>query len=127
MVYLPDAPIAHVADSANRDARTYVRHVIRNDCLNALYNEPWHRVAWMVPARFALYFKMRRAWGVADPWGWVWVAREVAAQAGAIARERRPVSAATRRTWKRLRQAPERYVEARAAAQPVASSAGGAS
>ena len=40
VVYLPDAPIAHVADSANRDVRTYIRHVIRNDCLNALCSEP---------------------------------------------------------------------------------------
>ena len=31
---------SHVADSANRDVRTYIRHVIRNDCLNALCSEP---------------------------------------------------------------------------------------
>lgn len=127
VVYLADAEVVHEPDPGGRSKLRFLRYTTRNDALNALYNEPWHRVAWMVPARFALYFKMRRAWGVADPWGWAWVAREVAAQAGAIARDRRPVSAATRRTWKRLRQAPERYVEARGGTTAAISSMGEAS
>jgi GT2 family glycosyltransferase len=111
VVYLPDAEVVHEPDPGGRSKLRFLRYTTRNDALNALYNEPWHRLVWMVPARFALYFKMRRAWGVSDPWGWAWVAREVASQAGAIARDRRPVSAATRRTWKRLRREPEPYVE----------------
>jgi GT2 family glycosyltransferase len=111
VVYLPDAEVVHEPDPGGRSKLRFLRYTTRNDALNALYNEPWHRAAWLVPARFALYFKMRRAWGVSDPWGWAWVAREVASQTGALARDRRPVSAATRRTWKRLRREPEPYVD----------------
>ena len=32
VVYLPDAPVAHLADASNRDPRAYIRHVI-DDCL----------------------------------------------------------------------------------------------
>jgi hypothetical protein len=52
---------------------------------------------------------MRRTLNVSDRWGWAWVAREIAANAGAIMRDRRPVSRATVDQWKRLRQQPEPY------------------
>ena len=33
----------------------------------------------MLPARFALYFRMRHGWKIHDPWGWVWLLRELVA------------------------------------------------
>jgi GT2 family glycosyltransferase len=108
-VYLPDALVIHEPDQSGRSKQRYLRYVTRNDCLTALYNEPWGRLAWLLPARLALYFRMRRAWRVDDPWGWAWIARELAANAGSIWRERRAVSWETVALWKRLRQAPEPY------------------
>jgi GT2 family glycosyltransferase len=106
-VYLPDALVMHEPDPGGRSQQRYLRYVTRNDCLNALYNEPMHRLVWLLPARMALYFRMRRAWNVSDPWGWAWVLRELAGNAKSIVRDRRPVSSKTVELWKRLRQTPE--------------------
>ena len=116
-VYLPDARVAHEPDPAGRDTRRYLRYVTRNDCLHALYNEPLGRVAWVLPARAFLYFRMRRAWGVSDPWGWLWIAREIALNLPSVAHERRPVSARTVELWRRLRSAIQPY--ARPAEMPA--------
>src|SRR4029078_6005897 len=109
IVSLPGARIAHVSDPASRDARRYLRLVSRNDCLNSIYNDPFLRMLWMVPARFALYFRMRRGWKIHDPGGSWWVAREVAAPLPRVWKERRPVSRATLVKWRALRRHPERY------------------
>jgi GT2 family glycosyltransferase len=108
-VYLPDAVVAHVADSAGRDKPRYLRFLVRNDCLNALYNDPFPRVLWTVPARYALYFRMRRAWTIADPWGWAWIARELLPRILRNRAARRPVSRATVQAWKILKRAPIPY------------------
>jgi glycosyltransferase involved in cell wall biosynthesis len=108
-LYLPDALVAHQPDPASRGQQRYLRNVTRNDCLTALYNEPLTRLVWILPARLALYFRMRRAWNVDDPWGWVWVLRELWKNAGDVWRDRKPVSRETVATWKRLRTAPEVY------------------
>lgn len=108
-VYLPDALVVHEPDQAGRNQQRYLRYVTRNDCLNALYNEPLGRVVWIVPARLALYFRMRRAWKVDDPWGWVWILRELLRCAGSVFRDRQPVTQETVETWKRLRKLPEPY------------------
>jgi len=108
-VYIPDALVVHEPDPAGRSEQRYLRYVTRNDCLHALYNEPLGRAIWMVPARLVIYFKMRRTLDVTDRWGWAWVAREIAANAGAVMRDRRPVSRATVDHWKRLRHQPEPY------------------
>ena len=63
---------------SGRSQHAYLRFVVRNDCLNALYNDPLPRVLWMLPVRYVLYFRMRRGWRIRDPWGWIWIAREVA-------------------------------------------------
>ena len=109
-VYLPDALVIHQPDQAGRSQQRYLRYVTRNDCLATLYNEPLHRLAWLLPARFALYFRMRRAWKTDDPWGWAWIVAELWRNAGAVYRERKPVSPATVALWKRLRKTPEVYV-----------------
>jgi GT2 family glycosyltransferase len=108
VVYLPGALVVHAQDASGRTPQRYLRYVTRNDCLNALYNEPVWRVAWLVPARLALYFRMRSQWKVADPSGLRWVLTEVAANAGAAWRARKPVSRGTLAAWRRLRdgQAP---------------------
>jgi GT2 family glycosyltransferase len=108
-VYLPDALVSHVPDPAGRNRARHLRFVSRNDCLNALYNDPFPRVLWMVPARFLLYFRMRRGWGIQDPWGWAWIAREVGTRIVRTAFRRRSVSRATLRTWRALRDAPQPY------------------
>jgi len=108
-VYLPDALVVHEPDHGGRNQRRYLRYVTRNDCLTAFYNEPLRRLIWLVPARLLLYFRMRRAWRVDDPWGWVWILRQLVDNAGSVMCERRPVSAETVALWKRLRQAPEPY------------------
>jgi GT2 family glycosyltransferase len=108
-VYLPDALVAHVVDGATRDRRRYLRCVSRNDCLNALYNDPITRLVWMLPARFALYFRMRRNWNIADPWGWAWLARDVASRIPAIWKQRRPVSRATLARWKAIQRGQLAY------------------
>jgi GT2 family glycosyltransferase len=108
-VYLPDALVIHEPDQSGRSRQRYLRYVTRNDCLTALYNEPLGRLVWLLPARLALYFRMRRAWNVDDPWGWAWALRELLRCAGPVFRDRKPVSRETVETWKRLRKTPEPY------------------
>jgi GT2 family glycosyltransferase len=108
-VYLPDALVSHVPDPAGRSLTRYLRFVSRNDCLNALYNDPFPRVLWTLPARYLLYFPMRRGWKIRDPWGWVWLAREVTRVAFSPAFRRTPVSRSTVRTWRLLRSEPPPY------------------
>ena len=67
VVYLPDALVVHAQDAAGRTPQRYLRYVTRNDCLNALYNEPLHRVVWLLPARLGLYFRMRSRWHDGPP------------------------------------------------------------
>jgi len=108
-VYLPTAGVAHIPATAGRSRSRYLRFVVRNDCLNAIYNDPFPRVLWMLPVRFLLYFRMRRAWKIDDPWGWAWVASEVAGPLASSFWRRRPVSRATIRAWRRLKRTPVPY------------------
>ena len=103
-VYLPGALVVHAIDPAGRDSRRHLRFVARNDCLMALYNDPFFRLLWMLPARYALYFRMRRAWKVNDPWGWAWLAGNLLRRLPGVWRERKPVSRATLATWAALRR-----------------------
>ncbi|HSC28357.1 MAG TPA: glycosyltransferase [Vicinamibacterales bacterium] len=109
VVYLPDARVVHRPEMDGRDRRRYLRYVTRNDCLHALCNEPVHRLLWMLPARLALYFRMRRRWRIEDPYGWAWILNELCANARGALRERRAVSPATIRLWSDLRRVPHPY------------------
>lgn len=109
VVYLPDARVLHVQDPSGRSKQRYLRYVTRNDILNALYNEPFYRAVWLVPARLALYFRMRRSWRVDDPRGWWWVMTDVARTAGQVLRARKPVSRRTLAAWRRLRDGSAPY------------------
>ena len=103
VVYLPEARVLHLQDPSGRSRQRYLRYVTRNDMLHAIYNEPAHRAAWLLPARLGLYFRMRQRWGISDPGGWWWVVREVTRNARAALADRRPVSRRTLGEWRRLR------------------------
>jgi GT2 family glycosyltransferase len=105
-LYLPDAPVAHSPDPSGRNPQRYLRYVIRNDCLNSLFNDPLPRLIWMVPVRLLLYFRMRRAMGVDDPGGLWWILRELLAAGPELRRDRRPVRWSTIRRWNALRRRP---------------------
>jgi GT2 family glycosyltransferase len=108
-VYLPQALVAHVIDPRSRDRRRYLRLVARNDCLNTLLNDPFMRLVWMLPARYALYFRMRRGWKIRDPWGGLWLLQEIVAHLPGVWKARRPVSRGTLREWRALRSEPRVY------------------
>lgn len=109
VVYLPDAPVGHVADRGNRDARTYVRHVIRNDCLNALYNEPAPRALLSIPIRLFNFRRMAAQIPGGDPHGIRWIVAELWARWPSVRCERRPVRWRTLGEWRRLRDSTPRY------------------
>jgi GT2 family glycosyltransferase len=121
VVYLPDALVVHAQDAAGRTPQRYLRYVTRNDCLHALYNEPMWRAIWLVPARLALYFRMRSRWGIEDPGGLRWIISQVAENARPALRSRRPVSRQTLASWRRLRDGSAPYPPTGLA--PVAGSA----
>jgi len=118
VVYLPDALVIHAQDASGRTPQRYLRYVTRNDCLHALYNEPMWRAIWLVPARLALYFRMRSRWRIDDPGGMRWVVSQLVQNGGSALRSRRPVSRQTRACWRRLRDGSAPY--AAAALAPVA-------
>jgi len=108
-VLLEGSPVAHHCDPAGRSRSRYLRYVTRNDCLDAVYNQPLPRALWIVPARLMLYFKMRRAWAVRDPFGWCWVVADLVREARPAIKVRQPVSNGTLRLWRRLRHGAEPY------------------
>ena len=114
-VYLPQALVAHVVDPRSRDPRRYLRFVARNDCLNCLLNDPFWRLLWMLPARYALYFRMRRGWKIRDPWGGWWLIRQIATRLPEAWRARRPVSRETLKEWRALQLEQRIYHAAREA------------
>jgi GT2 family glycosyltransferase len=106
VVYVPDARVAHVPDVAGRSAARYLRYVIRNDCLSALYNEPLPLPLATVPLRLLRYATMRRHGRVDDPGGLSWILRELAGALPEAFRNRRPVAWRTFMRWRKLRVSP---------------------
>ena len=103
VVYLPDAPVAHLADRSNRDPRAYIRHVMRNDCFASLYNDPLLRAVMVIPYKLWSFTRMRAGLPGGDPGGLGWIVRELVKSAPAILPQRRPVRWRTLREWRRLR------------------------
>ena len=103
VVYLPDAPVAHLADAANRDPRAYIRHVMRNDCFASMYNDPFLRAVAVIPYKLWSFTRMRAGLPAGDPGGLGWIVREIVRSAPAILAQRRPVRWRTLREWRRLR------------------------
>ncbi len=106
IVYLPDHPVAHLADAANRDARRFLHLTVRNDVLTALLNEPLPLALATVPIRLWRYFPMRRGWGGDDPGGFRRILRAVGQSLPELRRARRPVRWGTMRAWWRLAASP---------------------
>jgi GT2 family glycosyltransferase len=112
IVYLPDAVVGHVPDPGGRSATRYVRFVIRNDCLYSLYNEPWPLAALSLPIRLWRYRRMT-AGGNTEAGGFRWILRELARSLPEVRRDRRAVSWATIREWRRLTRTVTPYVGGR--------------
>jgi len=106
IVYLPGAPIAHLADAVRRDLRAYLFQIVRNDVLAAMLNEPLPLALATVPVRLWRYFPMRRGWGVEDPGGFVRVLRALVEALPRVRRERSPVRWSTVRAWRGLAASP---------------------
>jgi GT2 family glycosyltransferase len=119
VVYLPDALVAHVPDPSGRSPSRYLRYVIRNDCLSAMYNEPLLLALATVPVRLRRYGAMRRGGNVIDPGGFWWIVRELAAAIPDLVRNRTPVRWGTVRRWRALRRDPPPF----AAIAPLSRSA----
>jgi GT2 family glycosyltransferase len=119
VVYLPDARVAHVPDPAGRSDSRYLRYVVRNDCLSALYNEPLPMLVITVPIRLARYASMRRHGGVDDPGGLRWIVGALIGALPGVWRGRRSMRWASIRRWRRLRRAWPAFVSRPAA--PAAS------
>lgn len=106
IVYLPGAPVAHLADPSGRDIPTYLHQTVRNDVLAGLLNEPLPVALGMLPVRLWRYFPMRRHWGGEDPGGFRRIVRAVAQSLPRVRRERRPVRWSTLRAWRDLAASP---------------------
>jgi GT2 family glycosyltransferase len=104
VVYLPDVRVAHVPDRSGRSDARYVRYVIRNDCLFAVYNEPLPMALVSIPLRLGRYVSMRRGARLRDPGGLTWIVTDLAKHFWTAVRERRPVKWATLRRWRRVRR-----------------------
>jgi GT2 family glycosyltransferase len=104
VVYMPEVLVAHVPDPAGRSPSRYLRHVIRNDCLSSLYNEPFPMPCVTLPMCLKRYFAMRRSLATPDRGGFVWIIRELVAAAPAVWRDRRPVRWSSIWRWRRLRR-----------------------
>ena len=100
IVYMPRARVVHAPDPAGRSRSKYVRYVIRNDCLFALYNEPLPLALVSVPIRLGRYRSMTRDFD--DRGGFAWIVRELVRQLPSILGSRRPVSWTTVRQWRRV-------------------------
>jgi GT2 family glycosyltransferase len=106
VVYMPDVLVAHVPDPAGRSTARYLRYVVRNDCLFALYNLPWLATAVNLPARLARYFLMKRTYPVRDPAGFFWIVRELVRALPGAVMTRRPMTWSDLAEWRRLRRQP---------------------
>jgi GT2 family glycosyltransferase len=100
VVYMPHVRVVHDVDPTGRSASRYVRYVVRNDCLFALYNEPWPLLLVSLPVRLLRFFPMTR--GRVDRGGFLWIVKELVTQLPAVFAGRRAVSWATVRQWRRL-------------------------
>ncbi len=109
VIYLPDARVAHIADSSGRNHGRFIRLTVRNDCLSSLYNDPLLLMTATVPFRLYSYFKMRRGLEVKDPAGFGWIVKQLFSHLPEVWRARRPVKWSTIKRWRQLRRDWPRY------------------
>ena len=105
----PDPPVVHLHDPTGRNVKRYLRYVIRNDCLGAMFNQPMLLALVTVPRRLARYVGMCRLGKVRDPWGLFWIVGQLLGHLPTVVRERRPVKWSTLRRWRELRRTSPAY------------------
>jgi GT2 family glycosyltransferase len=113
VAYLPDALVAHVPDMGNRSRAKHLRHLVRNDCLSSLYNEPWPLAILSLPIRLARHRSMCRAGHFKDPGGFRWIVSGLIATFPDVWRHRTPVSWESIKRWRALTRAPQPFEAAR--------------
>jgi GT2 family glycosyltransferase len=106
VVYLPDVLVAHVPDPGGRSHARYLRYVVRNDCLFALYCLPWPIACATLPARLLRYFRMKRSNPARDPWGLLWIVAHLVRALPGVVRTRTPMTWANLAEWRALRRQP---------------------
>jgi GT2 family glycosyltransferase len=105
VVYLPDAKVAHLLDLAGRRTNeTYIRHVIRNDCLGAIYNQPLPLMLWSLLTRFRAYKSMVRSAKVEEGEGFKGLVSDLRAALPDVWRERRPLQWRTFWRWQKIKK-----------------------
>jgi len=104
VLYLPDVLVAHVPDPSGRSPARYLRYVVRNDCLFALYNLPLLAMCVSLPVRLARYFLMKRSHPVHDPGAFLWIVGELARSLPGVVRARTPMTWSALAEWRRLRR-----------------------
>lgn len=104
VVYLPDARVAHLEDPAGRNLQRILRLTVRNNCLSALYNEPWPLMLVSIPVRLLLYPKLKWAQRVKDMGGLGWILKQLCSMLPLVWRERRPLKWSTFKRWRGLNQ-----------------------
>lgn len=109
IVFLPEASVAHIADSAGRNQARFLRLTVRNDCLTSMYNDPLLLMTANIPFRLYCYFKMKRGLEVRDSDGFGWIMKQLFSQLPSVWRERRPVKWSTIKRWRQLRREWPRY------------------
>jgi GT2 family glycosyltransferase len=130
VLYLPDALVAHVPDPAGRSRTRYLRYVVRNDCLFALYHLPWPAMCVSLPVRLARYFLMSRGQLLSDPAGFFWIVSDVFRALPEVFQSRTPMTWSDLAEWRQMRRQPPpwqpRNTPAAHDAWPDSAAAGGA-
>jgi GT2 family glycosyltransferase len=109
VVFLPDALVAHLIDPAGRNVRRYLHLIVRNGCLMSIYNDPLPLMCVRTSMRLVSYFRMRRGWGVDDPWGFFAILQWLRRDLREALRLRHPVRWSTIRRWRQLARTSPAY------------------
>lgn len=110
VVYLPDAKVAHLLDLAGRRTKeTYIRHVIRNDCLGAIYNQPLPLMLLSLATRFRAYKSMVRNAQLEGGGDFKGLLRDLRAALPDVWRERRPLQWKTFWRWRQIKKHSPAY------------------
>ena len=108
IVYLPSSSVVHSHDPAGRNELIRLRYNARNSCFDAIYNEPLLMLVVSLPLRLLGYFWHRKHvckyYHLNDRGGFRWLTRQIFGNWLELWRNRRPLSWATFRRWRILRQ-----------------------
>ena len=123
VVYLPDVRVFHLITPVGRNKINRFRYGFRNDCFDALMNEPLPKPLASIPARFYRYARyqkvLRRDLGADYRGSLVWAAGQILGNLPALWRQRHPLRWSTYSAWKRLNRDRPRYAPAPAETVPA--------